>query len=148
MRRLRAHTYNVLITLRDDASGTDVEFELRQVARGTRSLWYGATSDGHRNERLFILNTNASTESSRASEIIVERDGLCWVARFEWNERRRRAVHDSGFRFCPIEKRWYTRDPRAAATFDPALREELDRQEEALRETRVPERRAIFSSRR
>lgn len=137
--RLRGHKFNTLVTLRDDATGECVQYALKRVLRN-RSDWiamtFQATSDDNRGAQIVVLNTSTSETASNKPEIVVARDGLRWLAKFRWSEANRRIVQKAGFRFCPLEKLWHTRDPAVAAKFDPALRKIIA--EQAIRRPTHP----------
>ena len=128
--QLRAHTFCSLITLHNAATGGSMKFELHRTTRTPsdwRSIEYKSTPEAE--YRLIILNTDMSqTAPDDRPDIKVIRDGACWVAEFQWSERRKDMVKRVGFEYSPIEKRWTTQDPYAACVFDPELRAELARQ--------------------
>jgi hypothetical protein len=127
-RRMRAYSYNTLIEITDD--GDAPLFDLKRVARrGDEwlAMWFAAISPrGRLGERLVVINADPDEERADDRIAIVFGGGM-WMAEFR-GERNRTAVRRAGFRFDPIERRWWTRDPRVAATFDERLRQKAVRQ--------------------
>lgn len=137
----RGHFCNILITVRGGAAERDERFELKQVTR-TPHNWSTRVYRSAERRRLVVINTDAR---GAEEDVAVVRDGVFWVAQFGFSPENRRRVEAAGFLFSPEERRWQTRDARAAVALDPSLRDKIEvidppRRREAPR----PMRRALF----
>ena len=154
-RQLREYPFNTLITLRDEATGEETEYRLRQVVRNGPDWRTMKFVDG-RGNHLVVFNTTDPVRSLQpqvqVDDISIVQDGLRWIAEFKWSEANKRSVQRAGFTFSPTEKVWDTRDPKVAAVFDQSIRSKLEVQRRstntAAPDSRKPRRRIPAASAR